>query len=716
MDRPSSRRPVARVSLFFLFSLLAAAPIACAGSPAPAPQALSSPGAPTAAPPPPPPTAAPPPAPPTADANLIPRETLFGNPDKAAPQISPDGKWIAYLAPVAGVLNVVVAPLSDPTKSTPATHDTARPVTFFTWTRQPNVLLYLQDTKGDENFHAYAVTLPGGTPKDLTPYPNIRANLHDTSPRHPDEVVIDMNDRDPNYADVYRVNLTTGARTLVQKNDGYRGFVLDDDFHVHLGVKSNPDGGKTYFSPGAKKAFDDPYMTVAFEDMSSVAMYGYDDKGKTIYVLDGRGRDTVALVAMDAATKKVTVLAEDPKSDVETGLADPKTHRPLLAMTDYERRAFVALDPRWKPDLDYLKTVVPGADFGITPCSDDLKHCIATFIVSDGPVRYYAYDRTAHKATFLFSDNPKLEGLPLAKMHAVTIPSRDGLSLVSYLTLPAGSDADGDGKPDHALPMVLFVHGGPWGRDEWGYNPDHQWLANRGYAVLSVNYRGSTGFGKKFVNAGNLEWAGKMHDDLVDAVAWAIKAGIADERKVAIYGGSYGGYATLVGLTFTPDTFACGVDVCGVSDLVTFEQTLPPFFTSQIEMLAKRIGDARTEDGRKLLESRSPLTRANAITRPLLIGQGANDPRVKRAESDQIVKSMQANGIPVTYLVFSDEGHGFLRPENDTAFRAVQETFLAQCLGGKYQPAGDDFKGSTIAAAAGADQVYGLEDALKRAH
>ena len=695
---------------FALISLLAAVALACGGSPAPASPSAASPPAP---PPPPPAQSKGAPAVPTSDANLIPRETLFGNPEKALPLISPDGKWIAYLAPVEGVLNVVVAPLSDPSKATPATH-ASRPIDQFAWTRQPNVLLYSQDTDGDENFHVYAVSLPGGAPRDLTPFAKTSAELQPTSAKHPDEVVIGMNDRDPKFRDLYRVNLKTGARTLLQKNDGYRGFVIGDDFEVHLAVKTNPDGGKTYFAPGAKKAFDTPYLTVAFEDMASVGMYGMDDTGKTFYLDDGRGRDTTALVAMDAATKKVTILAEDPRTDVSLGLADPRTHTPLLASTTYDRKRHVVLDKRLQPDLDYLKTVVPGADFTLDSCSDDLKRCIVTFSVSDGPVRYYAYDRAKHEAAFLFSDEPKLESLALAKMLPVTITSRDGLALVSYLTLPAGSDADGDGKPDHALPMVLLVHGGPWARDEWGYNPDHQWLANRGYAVLSVNYRGSTGFGKKFLNAANLEWAGKMHDDLLDAVAWAVKSGIADDKKVAIYGGSYGGYAALVGLTFTPDTFACGVDVCGPSNLVTFEQTIPPYWASGLETLTKRVGDFRTDDGKKLLESRSPLTRAGAITKPLLIGQGANDPRVKQAESDQIVKSMQARGTPVSYILFSDEGHGFARPENAKAFRAVQETFLAQCLGGKYQPVGDDFKGSTIAAPAGAELVYQLESALRQ--
>jgi dipeptidyl aminopeptidase/acylaminoacyl peptidase len=284
---------------------------------------------------------------------------------------------------------------------------------------------------------------------------------------------------------------------------------------------------------------------------------------------------------------------------------------------------------------------------------------------------------------------------------------------VSYLSLPAGSDSDGDGKPDHPLPTVLFVHGGPWGRDEWGYNRDHQWLANRGYAVLSVNFRGSTGLGKKFVNAANGEWAGKMHDDLIDAVTWAEKNGIADPQKVAIYGGSYGGYATLVGVTFTPDTFACGVDLFGPSNLITLEQSIPPYWAPFLEQLTKRVGDFRNDDGQKLLTARSPLTHADAIKKPLLIGQGANDVRVKQAESDQVVKAMQAKSIPVSYVLFSDEGHGFARPANEKAFDAVAETFLAQCLGGSYEPVGNDFKGSTIKVPSGADQVYGVADALK---
>ncbi|MCH8166145.1 MAG: S9 family peptidase, partial [Planctomycetes bacterium] len=299
----------------------------------------------------------------------------------------------------------------------------------------------------------------------------------------------------------------------------------------------------------------------------------------------------------------------------------------------------------------------------------------------------------------------------LAPMDSEVIRARDRLKLVSYYTLPVGSDADGDGRPEQPLPMVLWVHGGPWWRDFWGYDPVHQWLANRGYAVLSVNFRGSTGFGKKFINAANMEWGGRMQLDLLDGVRWAVKKKIADPQKVAIMGGSYGGYATLVGMTFTPETFACGVDIVGPSNLVTFMETMPPYWEPFVELWATRVGDHRTPEGRSFLAQRSPLTFADRIARPLLIGHGANDPRVKQAESDQIVEIMQEQNIPVTYVLYPDEGHGFARPENRLSFFAVAEAFLAEHLGGRYEPIGDDFEGSSISVPVGADQIPGLREA-----
>jgi dipeptidyl aminopeptidase/acylaminoacyl peptidase len=318
------------------------------------------------------------------------------------------------------------------------------------------------------------------------------------------------------------------------------------------------------------------------------------------------------------------------------------------------------------------------------------------YVMDNGPVRYYLYDRDQKEARFLFTNREALESAKLARMHPVVIPARDGLDLVSYLSLPRWMDEDGDGRPAAPLPMVLFVHGGPWARDSWGYHSYHQWLANRGYAVLSVNYRGSTGFGKSFINAGNLEWAGKMHDDLLDSVEWAVREGVAARDRIAIMGGSYGGYATLVGLTFTPDVFACGVDIVGPSNIQTLLETIPPYWAPMMKVFTTRVGDHRTEEGREFLASRSPITFVERISKPLLIGQGANDPRVKQSEADQIVEAMRAKSIPVTYVLYPDEGHGFARPENRLSFNAVTDEFLGAHLGGRVEPVGDDFEGSSL--------------------
>jgi dipeptidyl aminopeptidase/acylaminoacyl peptidase len=359
--------------------------------------------------------------------------------------------------------------------------------------------------------------------------------------------------------------------------------------------------------------------------------------------------------------------------------------------------------------MDFLKKQSDG-ELNVISRSLDDKVWIVRFIKDNGPVRFYRYDREQKTAFFLFTNRKELEPLKLAKMYPVVIDSRDGKKLVSYLSLPPWEDRGG--RPSRPLPMVLNVHGGPWGRNAWGLDGEHQWLANRGYAVLSVNFRASTGFGKAFTNAGDLEWAAKMHDDLIDAVNWAVRDSVALKDKIAIMGGSYGGYATLVGLTFTPDVFSCGVDIVGPSNLRTLLETIPPYWKPMFEMFATRVGDPRTAAGRKLLESRSPLTFADRIVKPLLIGQGANDPRVKQAEADQIVKAMQAKAIPVTYVLYPDEGHGFARPENRLSFYAVADLFLSRVLGGRSEPIGADFKNSSITAPTGAEQIPGLAEAL----
>ncbi|MBK8255801.1 MAG: S9 family peptidase [Polyangiaceae bacterium] len=690
-------------------------------------------------------TAEPPKAPPPrADANLIKRQVLFGNPEKASVILSPDGKQISYLGPKDGVMNVFVAPADKPSEAKAVTAEKTRGIRTYFWAENSAHILYLQDSGGDENYHLYAVDLKSGEKKDLTPYDGIQARVSMLTPKHPDQVLISINNRDKKLHDLHLADLKTGKTELVMENPGYSGFVVDHDFVPRYATKNAPGGAdEVYFVEKPKKAKDakakdpkaadpkaaDPkagdskvvnagpppklFTRIPYEDPLTTALIGFDASGKTLYAVDSRGRDTAALVTVDQKTGATKVVAEDPKADIsEDVLVDPKTQAIQAVNSTYERRKWIATDKAVAGDLEALAKVTDG-DFQVSSRSSDDKKWVVAYTVSDGPVRYYLYDRPSKKAEFLFTNRPELEKAKLAKMHPRVVKARDGLDLVTYVSVPPAADPDGDGVPDKALPTVLVVHGGPWARDFWGFNSTHQWLANRGYVAISVNYRGSTGLGKKFVNAANKEWAGKMHDDLIDVVNWAVEKKMANKSQVAIFGGSYGGYSTLVGLTFTPDTFACGVDIVGPSNLITLLNSIPPYWEPLIEQFTSRVGDHRTDEGKKLLLSRSPLGRVDKITKPLLIGQGANDPRVKQAESDQIVKAMQEKKIPVTYVLYPDEGHGFNRPENRTSFFAVAETFLAQCLTGPYEPVGNDFNGSSITVPAGAADVYGLSEALQ---
>ena len=650
-----------------------------------------------------------------AGVELIARDALFGNPERTNVQISPDGKYLSWTAPVDGVMNVWTAPAADPSKAKAVTDDKARGIRQYFWSYRADTLLYLRDTGGDEDFHLYSVDLKTGTKRDLTAYSKTRAQVVGVSHLHPETILVGMNDRDAQWHDLYKVDLASGKREIAEKNDQeIAGYLADADYKVRYAQKSRPDGGSDILKPDGKggwtKADDIP-----FSDSLTTAPGSFTTDGKIQYFSDSRGRDTSALYAIDVASGKKTVVHEDQRADVGDTLSDPKTGVVQAVSVNYLRDEWKAIDGAIAPDLKALAGIGPGEFFVSARTLDD-KTWIVGYSAAETPAVYYRYDRdgkTAGKLTKLFSVRPKLDGKPLVPMWAHEIKARDGLTLVSYLSLPKSADANGDGKADKPVPLVLFVHGGPWARDQYGYNGAHQWLANRGYAVLSVNYRGSTGFGKKFVNAGDGEWAAKMHDDLIDAAQWAVKQGYTKQDEIAIMGGSYGGYATLVGLTFTPDAFKCGVDIVGPSNLNTLLSTIPPYWKAVFEQFAKRVGDPRTEDGKKLLADRSPLSRVDAIKKPLLIGQGANDPRVKQPESDQIVEAMKKKNIPVTYVLFPDEGHGFQRPENSKAFYAVAEGFLSQCMGGRAQPIGSDFAGSSIGVPQGADGVPGLADALK---
>ncbi|WP_448501002.1 S9 family peptidase [Sphingomonas sp.] len=645
---------------------------------------------------------------------LIPRELIFGNPSRSGAQVSPDGKHVSWVAPVDGVMNLWVAPIATPTQGKAITADKGRGITQYFWAPDGSHVLYIQDQGGNENFHVYAVPAMGGAARDLTPVAGtVRAQVQGVSELRPDVVLVGLNDRNPQFFDLYEINYRTGERKMVLENPGYGGLVADNMHKVRFGMKQVPGGGSVVDRLEADGSWKTAFR-IENEDAFTTSPIGFDRDGKTLYMVDSRGRDKAALVAMDPATAQTKVIAESQQADVQGLLADPRTHAPIAYSVNYLKNEWTALTPEAQGDLDFLKGKLPG-EFAITSITDDGRLATVTSYAAEAPGTAWLYDRQAKSLTKLFDARPDLSAYRLRPMHPVEIRTGDGKTLVSYLTLPAGADANNDGKPDRAVPLVLNVHGGPWARDTYGYNGTHQWLADRGYAVLSVNYRGSTGFGKGFVNSAIGEWSGKMHQDLIDAVDWAVQSGVTTRDKVAIMGGSYGGYATLVGVTFTPDRFACGVDIVGPSNLKTLMESFPAYWRPILEgTFYKHIGDPNNPEDVKRMMAQSPISRVDTIKVPLLIGQGANDPRVVKAESDQIVDAMRAKKLPVTYVNYPDEGHGFVRPPNRLSFYAISEGFLSQCLGGRQEPIGDDLNGSSLEVLEGIQHVPGLADAMKK--
>jgi dipeptidyl aminopeptidase/acylaminoacyl peptidase len=605
-------------------------------------------------------------------------------------------------------MNVWVAPASDPSAARRMTNATDRPIPQYFWAPDAQSLLYVQDKDGDENYLLYQVDVATGEERVLTPFEKTRVSLVGTSNTIKDKILVGLNNRDPRFHDVHLLDLKTGELKLVRENtEGFIGFLADDSLTLRWALAQNAAGGMDMYEIIDGKVAETPRESTGLEDSLTTTVAGYTTDGKTLYWIDSRGRNTAALIAEDTETGEKRVIAESDKADIGGTMSDPVTGEVEAYAVYYLRNEWTALDPDVKASLEWLDARLEG-DFGVQSRTEDDTKWVVWNDPLTAPSKVYLYDRTAQTLTEFYTTRPELIGAPLQPMHPLEIRARDGLTLPSYLTLPPGSDPDGDGVPEAAVPMVLLVHGGPWARDGYGFNRAHQWLANRGYAVLSVNFRGSTGFGKEFVNAANLEWGAKMHDDLIDAVEWAIGKGIAQRDKVAIMGGSYGGYATLVGLTFTPNTFACGVDIVGPSNLETLLATIPPYWEPQVKQFHERMGNPNTPEGKQLLVDRSPLYKADRITKPLLIGQGANDPRVKQSESDQIVEAMQKAGIPVTYVLFPDEGHGFARPTNNIAFNAITENFLATCLGGRAEPISGELEKSTAQIVTGAEYVQGL--------
>ena len=636
--------------------------------------------------------------PPRATVPLIPRRVLFANPARTWVRISPDGTRIAFLAPINEVLNLWVGPIGDVSKARPVTRVTDRSIGwFFAWLHDNRRLVFFREQGGDENWQAFRVDTQTGDVLALTPGPGVRSYVQQVSRHFPSELLLGHNQKDPRFFEIYRVDAATGRSTLVEANDRFRSFVTDRQLQVRLGSVQTDDGGVEWFQRGVDGVWA-PFVRLDMADAFTTRPFEFSDDGNTLYWFDARGRDKAAVVSQDMATGTLTVLGEDAQADFDEIAREPKSRRPIAAMSAFTRRRWHVIDPSYADDFARLARASAGDLIGHDASADD-RHWIAYVERDAASGRFFHYDRRAKRVRYLFALRPALAGAPLVAMQPVVVRARDGLDLVCYLSRPR------DAAKSRPGPMVLVVHGGPWGRDGWGLSSTHQWLANRGYAALSVNFRGSTGFGKGFINAANLEWGAKMHDDLIDAVDWAIAQNIADPKRVAIYGASYGGYAALAGVTFTPDKFACAVDIFGISNLVTMMATVPPYWKPVQTIWKARMGDYTTEAGQRFLHERSPLNHVDRIVRPLLIAQGANDVRVKPSESDQIVEAMRQRKMPVTYVWYSDEGHGFSRVENRRSFYAVTELFLAKHLGGRAEPVGDDFKGSTIEFKAGRELI-----------
>ncbi len=605
---------------------------------------------------------------------MIPRQVLFGNPERIAPALSPDGSLIAYVAPAGDVLNLWLMD-ADGTDPRQITFDEGRGVTDYFWAENGRHILYMQDQAGEENTHVYRLDVSTGEVTDLTPYEGVKAYVSATDRDRPDTVLIEMNADDPMLFDVYEADLVTGELTPVESNPGFvLGWIPDEDLTVRVAYAMDGEGGQMLMSKDPEGNWT-PFLSWGPEEMVYPVRMTKDGSG--IYLNSTLGSNTSRLVRYDPASGEETVLASDPLCDAGGVFFDEETVTPRAVTFTYLRRRVEILDPALQADFDFLSTVAEG-DFFIASSDRAEDVWIVGYYSPSNPVSYYLYDRIAGTAGFLFSAIPALEDYEPADVRPLLIPARDGLMLPSYLTLPPGVDSTG-------LPLVMFVHGGPWARDNYGYDPISQLLANRGFAVLQVNFRGSTGFGREFLNAANREWGGAMQDDVTDAATWAVDQGYADPERLVIAGASFGGYATLAGVAFTPDLYAAAVDLFGPSDLITFRQSVPAYWRPMDALLDVRIGSLAADSS--LLADRSPLNHADEIRTPLLVIQGANDPRVVQAESDQLVDALRAVGTPVEYVLYADEGHGFALEANNLDFAGRMEEFLARHIEGvRFEP------------------------------
>jgi dipeptidyl aminopeptidase/acylaminoacyl peptidase len=631
-------------------------------------------------------------APPLAHAGLpglVPRDLLFDKPERTRARLAPDAKRVAWIeADEKHVPQVWVKTLGKVDEHM-VTADKRRGIRQYLWAEDARTLLYMADSDAEENTHVYAIDVEqkGAVPRDLTPWHGVKAGLVDVNPRFPTRVLVQMNLRDRRVFDIHRVDIRTGGVELDTQNPGeVAGWLVDDNQFVRGALVVTTDSGKEIRVRLGAKA---PWKALAKVDpQESLEPLDFTKDGRSLYLKTTLDSDTAHVVLRNLATGKDTSVAKQAGIDVGDVIIHPTRHALQAAGFARGRNVWTVLDPTIKADLQAL-TALSDGDIYIANRDRTDKVWLVQFVRDRGSIRYYTWDRAAKKGEFLFAQLPKLEKLNLGDMKAVEIKARDGLSLSSYVTLPPG-------VPPRKLPLVVLVHPGPWSRDAWGFDPLAQFLANRGYAVLQVNYRGSEGFGKKFLAAGNRQWGFAMQDDLLDAVAWAVKEDLADPKRVAILGASYGGYAALAGAAFAPGTFRCAVALSGPSSLLTLFESVPRYWKPMLEVFQERLGNPEDPKERELLRRASPLFEARKIKVPLLLGQGAKDTRAKPAETEQLVGAVEKSHGRAVYVVYPDEGHGLARAENRLDFYARAEAFLAELLGGRAELLeGAKLKGST---------------------
>jgi dipeptidyl aminopeptidase/acylaminoacyl peptidase len=605
----------------------------------------------------------------------IPLEVLFGNPERTSPRLSPDGERLAYLRPVGGVLNVWVGSVTVD-DARPVTADVERGIRAYGWAHDNRHLFYVQDLNGDENWHLYTIDLVNGDVArgevvDRTPFDGAQARLAGRSRRKPHELLVEVNADDRRFHDVYRLDLASGTLDKVLANPGFDEWLVDLDLTVRGGRRTTATGALEYLLGDGDPSTWPVVLTVAPEDatLNTSGVLSFDAEGESLYMLSPVDANATRLVRVDLSTGTVEVLLEDASYDVAGATLHPESREPQIATIERDRADVVVLDPAIAGDIEALRDVDDG-DLHIASRDHADARWVVAYQHDAAPIRYYVYERDTKRATFLFADQPALNDFTLASAEPFAFTASDGLAVHGYATFPPGAGREG-------LPTVLHVHGGPWGaRHSWGYEPTRQWLANRGFLCLEINYRGSGGYGKAFLNASAREWGGRMHTDLIEGAEFAIGEGWTDAERIAIFGGSYGGYAALVGATFTPDFFRCAVDIVGPSNLITLLETVPPYWVGVKQVFYRLLG--HPDRDRDFLWERSPLSRVDQIRTPLLIAQGANDPRVNQAESEQIVAALTEQGIDHEYMLFPDEGHGFAKPENRLRFYEAADRFLAE--------------------------------------